>query len=49
MEVGWYGLAAVLLSSGPARMVYGRFGSWIERTIGTVLAAFGLRLISEKL
>ena len=49
MEIIWYGLAAVLLSSGPARTAYGRFGIWIERAIGTVLAAFGARLISEKL
>lgn len=49
MEVAWYGLAAVLLSSGSARATYGRFGRWIERGLGTVLAAFGLRLITEKL
>lgn len=49
LEVAWYGLLIVLLSSRPARAVYTRVGSWIDRAIGTILAAFGLRLISEKL
>jgi len=49
IEIVWYSLVTVLLSSRPARAVYDRFGVWIERLIGTVLAAFGLRLISEKL
>lgn len=49
LEILWYGFVIVLLSSRPARVAYERFGFWIERTIGTVLAAFGLRLISEKL
>lgn len=47
MEIAWYGAAAVLLSSPSARAAYGRCGRWIERGIGTVLAAFGLRLIAE--
>jgi threonine/homoserine/homoserine lactone efflux protein len=49
LEIIWYSLVTVLLSSRPARAAYDRFGLWIERVIGTVLAAFGLRLISEKL
>jgi threonine/homoserine/homoserine lactone efflux protein len=49
LEVIWYGLVTVLLSTRPAQAAYDRFGLWIERAIGTVLAAFGLRLISEKL
>ena len=49
IEVLWYSLVTVLLSSRPARAAYSRFGLCIERAIGTVLAAFGLRLISEKL
>lgn len=49
LEILWYGFVIVLLSSRPARAAYERFGLWIERAIGTVLAAFGLRLISEKL
>ena len=49
IEIVWYSLVTVLLSSRPARAAYDRFGVWIERLIGTVLAAFGLRLISEKL
>ncbi len=49
LEIVWYGFLIILLSSRPARAVYARFGLWIERVIGTFLAAFGLRLISEKL
>lgn len=49
LEVLWYGLVIVLLSTSPARAVYDRAGQWIERVIGTALAVFGLRLISEKL
>lgn len=48
LEILWYGFVIVLLSSRPARDAYKRFGLWIERAIGTVLAAFGLRLIAEK-
>jgi threonine/homoserine/homoserine lactone efflux protein len=49
LEILWYGFVIVLLSSQPARAAYKRFGIWIERAIGTVLATFGLRLISERL
>ena len=49
LEAIWYSLVIVLFSSPPFRAVYDRFGLWIERFIGTVLAVFGLRLISEKL
>ena len=49
LEITWYGLVTVCLSTRPARLVYDRFGRWIERAIGTLLAAFGLRLITEKL
>ncbi len=49
IEIIWYGLVTILLSTRPARAAYDRFGRWIERAIGTVLAGFGLRLLSEKL
>lgn len=49
LEVIWYGLVVVLLSSRPAKRAYQRFGQWIERSIGTLLAAFGLRLVTERL
>lgn len=48
LEILWYGLVVWLLSTGPARAAYGRFGVWIERTIGTFLVLFGVRLIFEK-
>jgi threonine/homoserine/homoserine lactone efflux protein len=49
VEVLWYGLVIVLLSTPPARAAYDRAGQWIERAVGTALAVFGFRLISEKL
>ncbi|AWB08427.1 threonine transporter (plasmid) [Azospirillum humicireducens] len=49
VELVWYGAVIFLLSSRPARAAFERFGQWIERAIGSVLAAFGLRLIAEKL
>lgn len=49
LEIAWYGFAILLLSSRPAREAYECFGRWIERGVGTLLVAFGLRLISEKL
>lgn len=48
IEIAWYGLAIILLSTGRARRVYDRFGAWIERAIGTVLIAFGVRLATER-
>jgi threonine/homoserine/homoserine lactone efflux protein len=49
IEIIWYGLVTCLLSTQPARAAYNRFGLWIERAIGAVLAGFGLRLLSAKL
>lgn len=49
IEIVWYGLVTLGLSRRRARAVYDRFSRWIERAIGTILAAFGLRLIAEKL
>ncbi|MBL3561462.1 LysE family transporter [Rhodovulum sulfidophilum] len=48
VEIAWYGLVLVLLSSPPARAVYIRAGTWIERTIGIVLVAFGIRLATAR-
>jgi len=49
LEIAWYGLVTMMLSTPPARAAYHRFGAWVERATGTMLAAFGLRLIWEKL
>lgn len=49
LEILWYSFVTALLSGQTARRAYERFGRWIERSIGTLLAAFGLRLISERL
>lgn len=48
IEIAWYGLVIAFLSTGRARALYARFGAWIERAIGTVLIAFGLRLATER-
>lgn len=49
IEIIWYCLVTALLSRRQAKAVYDRFGQWIERAIGTVLAGFGIRLIAEKI
>ncbi|MCO5734293.1 LysE family translocator [Rhizobium sp. SSA_523] len=49
LEIAWYGLVIVLLSTPPARAAYDRAGHWIERAVGTALTVFGLKLITEKL
>jgi threonine/homoserine/homoserine lactone efflux protein len=49
LEIVWYSIVVVLLSTRPARSAFKRFGAWIERAIGTLLAGFGVRLIAEKL
>lgn len=48
IEIVWYGLVILLLSTGRARRVYDRFGAWIERAIGTLWIAFGVRLATER-
>lgn len=49
LEIIWYGIAAFLLSTQPVRIKYERCSIWIDRTIGTFLAVFGIRLIAEKI
>lgn len=48
IEIIWYGLVALLMSSRFARCLYDRFSLWIERTIGSALTVFGLRIIVER-
>ncbi len=48
LEIVWYSIVTACLSTRPAKKIYDRFGRWIERGIGTLLAAFGLRLIAER-
>lgn len=48
IELLWYGLVTMLLSTSGARAAYRRFGKWIERAIGTMLAGFGLRMILSR-
>jgi len=45
LEILWYGFVVAILSTGPARAIYNRFSVWFERTLGTVLVLFGVRLI----
>jgi threonine/homoserine/homoserine lactone efflux protein len=44
-EFGWFALLALLFSGGPARAFYRRAKVWLDRVMGGVLAALGLRLI----
>lgn len=48
VETLWYGLAAAMLSTPAALVIYKRLGKWIERTIGACLAGFGIRMIYER-
>jgi threonine/homoserine/homoserine lactone efflux protein len=48
IEAGWYLLVAVAFSTRQARAAYQRFGRWIERVVGVLLAGIGLKLIAEK-
>jgi len=45
LEILWYGIVVAILSTGPTRALYNRFGVWFERTLGTVLVLFGIQLI----
>lgn len=45
LEIIWYGTVVWLLSTGPARVAYKKFGTWIERLLGTVLVYFGVQLV----
>lgn len=49
LDIAWYGLAAILLSTRPVQVIYQKFSVWIERLFGTLLAGFGVRLIAEKI
>jgi threonine/homoserine/homoserine lactone efflux protein len=48
LDMSWYLSVVVLFSTRQARAVYDRFGRWIERLLGAVLAGIGIRLIAEK-
>jgi|DEB0MinimDraft_10_1074344.scaffolds.fasta_scaffold89260_2 threonine/homoserine/homoserine lactone efflux protein len=48
MEILWYGATVVLLSRPAVGRLYRRAAAWIERVIGTLLAAFGIRLILDR-
>lgn len=48
LELLWNTMVVLVLSGRKASGVYKRAAKWIERTIGTVLTYFGLRLIIEK-
>lgn len=48
LEILWYGFVIMILSTGPARCIYHRFGHWIERALGTLLILFGIRLMTDR-
>jgi threonine/homoserine/homoserine lactone efflux protein len=48
LETLWYTLVAAALSTPAAVAAYRRAGKWIERTIGTLLAGFGMRMIYDR-
>lgn len=48
IEVLWYSLVLFCLSTDRVRSIYHRWLTWIERSIGTILAYFGIRLIFDR-
>jgi threonine/homoserine/homoserine lactone efflux protein len=48
LETLWYALVATVLSTPAAVAAYRRAGKWIERSIGVVLAGFGVRMIYDR-
>ena len=44
----WYGAVAFLFSSAPVRAFYTRVERWIHRITGTVMIAFGARMVLDK-
>lgn len=48
LEIGFYAVFALLLSTGPARRGYIRLKPLLDRIAATLLGALGLRLILEK-
>lgn len=49
LELIWYGLVIFMLSTRPAQSFFLHFRLYILRTLGTLLALFGIRLIAERL
>lgn len=47
IEVIWYTLVALVLSSTGPRNVYLRWKAWIDRTAGGVILALGVRLVTS--
>ena len=45
IEALWYCAVTMVFASPRPRALYRRFGKWIERAFGTVLASLGVRLI----
>jgi threonine/homoserine/homoserine lactone efflux protein len=47
IDTGWYAFVAIAMSSATSRLAYLRAKTSIDRTVGGVLGALGLRLIFE--
>lgn len=45
-EVSWYALVTLIFSRPAIQRAYRRAGTWIERTVGTMLIGLGLRLFA---
>lgn len=47
IEVGWYAVVALALSSDRPRGAYLRYKSWVDRLAGGVMVTLGLKLVSS--
>jgi threonine/homoserine/homoserine lactone efflux protein len=45
IELIWYGLVALTLSSARPRAIYLGYKTWVDRTAGVVMAALGIKLL----
>jgi threonine/homoserine/homoserine lactone efflux protein len=47
IELGWYSVVAIALSSAAPRSAYLRFKKWVDRVAGGVMMALGVKLIAS--
>lgn len=48
VEMGWYGVVALVFSASGPQRVYLRSKSWIDRIAGAVMGTLGAKLIAEE-
>jgi len=49
VQFAWFSLVALLLSKPAVKNKFRALGHWVDRTMGTIMLAFGLRLLIARL